>query len=176
MPASSESQYAAAGSARGREPGPPLREVGLTLETPRSWFLLHYSGRRTKGGGLCILGCRASWRTGKLGKVPAVFYIHRSRISQRSVWLRQTRGGSSSSMGPTHRPAFSSSPLDALPPLVCLAGWMLTLVTRESVSLPFVQADADICWPGSPGTAGQRQSAADALSPMVLLHTLKRKA
>ena len=31
--ASSESQYAAAGSAHGREPGLWLREVGLTLET-----------------------------------------------------------------------------------------------------------------------------------------------
>lgn len=70
MPASSESQYAAAGSARGQEPGPLLREVGLTLETPRFWFLPHCSGRRTKGG-LCILRCRNFIEDGQAGQGPS---------------------------------------------------------------------------------------------------------
>jgi len=83
-------------------------------------------------------------------------------------------GGSSSFMGPTCWSAFSSSPLDVLllRQRIQLPG-RIEAGARESVFLPFLRADADICWPGSSWRAVQSQSAADTLSPMMLLPTLK---
>lgn len=139
--------------ARGWVPGPLLQGLlNPRATTDLGLPALPWQGSASFGVGVC-----GGPSTVQPGKVPAVFLQHKSCLGlvNTAVRLHQALGSlhlpsCSASTGPTCCPACSSTPLDALPLLltiICVPGWVLTLMRREVTLLLLVHAD--VCWPGS---------------------------